>query len=186
MEIIIQMNELRAAQCAAAKKDIRYYLNGVLYTENMLVATTGTILLRLKLQEEQPFAADFIISNETIDMLSKLCGAKYANSKLVFDVGHLSITLPTGDHISYAPIQGTFPDYKHVLPTDQTRTQGKVAQFNPELLLQLEKAAQLYHGKSKATYIRVYHRGSKAAPVLNDNDYNQDGYYLGVIMPLRD
>jgi len=185
MEIIIYMNELRAAQCAAAKKDIRYYLNGVLYTENMLVATTGTILLRLKLQEEQPYAADFIISNDTIDKLVKLCGAKHAEAKLVFDVGHLTITLPDGDNISYAPIEGKFPDYKSVLPADQTRTQGEVAQFNPELLLQLEKAAQLYHGKSKATYIRVYHRGSKAALVLNDNDYNPD-VYLGVIMPLRD
>ena len=180
---------LKAVSLFAPVDDVRYYLNGVLIdstgTDVRLVATNGHVLGLYRLEQEAP-AAQAILSIKDVKML--LGTVKRATEKdLPFDVeirteepGGPMITVkhPNGIAVTVRPIEGTFPKYSRVLPTNAS---GDVAQFNPEYLDLFAQADRVL-GELKrpnTPFVYVHHNGAASALV----ECQHDDAFVGVIMP---
>ena len=59
---------LKAVSLAAAKKDVRYYLNGVMVRNGELAATNGHMALLIK-SESIKSDGEYIIDNDTLKMI---------------------------------------------------------------------------------------------------------------------
>lgn len=114
---------LRNTRYAMSNEETRYYLNGIYIHEKgeglLAAATDGHRLSRTAVDTgEQPLKGipDVIMPRKAVGELMKLIGEydgdieiSVSNSKIGFDIGHLSMTTKTVD--------GTFPDYTRVIPT---------------------------------------------------------------------
>jgi DNA polymerase-3 subunit beta len=84
-----------------------------------------------------------------------------------------------------ARVDGSFPDYRRVVPTD---LDGKPAQYNPAYLADFAKARQELTGHKldkdgKTSPIVRYNGGS---PAVVDFAYETGFQAIGVLMPIRD
>ena len=164
-------NILHAMATLAAKKDIRYYLCGILAewnaTTTRIVATDGHKMGIYNLtDQDNPTSGSFIIP---LDALTGLKG----------DVIIGANTLTTSDSVkTFTPIEGRFPDYGRVVPRDKAN--GLAGNFNVDYMAQFQKVARML-GK-KDDYAVFYPNGLKeSAKVLVSSTQN----FLGVIMPMR-
>lgn len=168
--ILIPKNSLKAMSLLASKQDIRYYLNGVLVESNSehtrLVATDGHLLGVFQTSEtaHNDEAFSIIIPNEIIAKLDK------KDNFLCCEDGKWNI-----DGISFAPVDGKFPDYMRVLPVKPAS--GETAQFNHEFITRFAKCSKLLNGTK---YPVIAHNGSSSALV----DLGLDRF-IGVVMPMR-
>jgi hypothetical protein len=79
-----------------------------------------------------------------------------------------------GTAISFKPIDGTYPDWRRIIPT--LADEDKVAQFNPKLLLSFTKASDMMNlGQPVVT-----HNGAGPALVTY-----RDTFSFGVVMPRK-
>jgi DNA polymerase-3 subunit beta len=169
--ILIPENVLKAMSLLASKKDVRYYLNGVLVESNSqhtrIVATDGHILGIYQTSEtaHDDEAFSIIIPNEIIAKLDKK-----KNFLSTTENGNWSI-----DGILFNPIDGKFPDYSRVLPKGEMTKE--VAQFNPDFITRFQKVGKLLGQKIAPT---ISHNGGSSA--LVDIGLPQ---FVGVMMPLR-
>ena len=191
MKFTLQRKHIRAALHFAAKKDVRYYLNGLCVTQNfrgtVVEATNGHVLglIRVDIQEQQ--------ENRVIigrDDCEKLKGTKrQGNEELHFTVepraegvaGHtITCEIPSqGLVMHFSAVDGMFPDTDRVVPKYNPSDPQIAATYNPEYIQAFSDAsAELMSAKSIPV---VYQRGNDAALVsigLNE--------FVGVVMPLRD
>lgn len=176
----INLTALKAVACAASAESYRYYLNGVyLQCERRhvtYVATDGHVLLahREFMDEDN---ANTLTGNWIIP--TEICNGKIPKD-FVFDSLQKTedgkLILAVSGRI-FAPIDGVFPDWQHVVPYDLN---GKTSQYDPALLMRLQKAASLLLD-SKKVLTTVTHNGDGPglatwACLLNT---------VGVIMPFR-
>ena len=169
--ILIPVNVLKAMSILASKKDVRYYLNGVLVEANdqhtRLVATDGHILGVYQSPEtaHNDEAFSIIIPNEIIAKLDKKDNFLSNDEK-----GNWSI-----DGISFVPVDGKFPDYQRVLP--RAEMTNEVAQFNPDFIVRFQKVGKLLAKNAVPT---IAHNGIGSALV----DIGLPNF-VGVMMPMR-
>lgn len=166
---------LKSVSLAAAKNDIRYYLNGVMVRNGELAATNGHMLLLIK-SESIKSDGEYIIDNHTLKMIvTSHKGIKGANRVEVID----SMTTTGSSKISINPVDGKFPNIHRVIPQEPS---GEIAHFNYEYLLACQKANKEFLDRDNV-YIKLQHNGQSGAKFESEDE--NDDKLIGVVMPLR-
>ena len=166
---------LKAVMLAAAKKDVRYYLNGVMVRNGEMAATNGYMALLIK-SESIKSDGEYIIDNDTLKMIvTAHKGIKGDNRVEVID----SMTTTGSSKISITPVDGKFPDVNRVIPQE---TSGEIAHFNAEYLLACQKANGEFLDH-KYPWIKLQHNGQAGAKFESDDDNGNK--LIGVVMPVR-
>lgn len=135
MERVIQA--IKAAKVFAAKKDIRYYFNGVaLFIRNgkiiSVVATNGHSMCVIGNRELKPEEC-VIVGNENITTL--------VNSLLTSDTVSVNDDVLTVGQYTLPLVDGRYPDIKRVLPAPNRKCDvSSGIGVNPVLLADLEKS----------------------------------------------
>lgn len=168
----IPTDHLKAALLFAAKKDVRNYLNGVLIewdNDNVfIVATDGHRLFAAKHHADEPMdPGSAIIPHADV----KLALTGYKLDEIVFTPAANTLA-----RVSFQPIDGTFPDWRRVVPTEIT---GEAAQFDPRYVGDLAKASKALGVKDAQAH--VYHNGYNAALVTFGG--REDCF--AILMPMR-
>lgn len=167
--ITIPTDVLRAALICASTEQSRYYLNGVYVDpQGYLVSTDGHRLFCGKIDvSDVPAFTGWIIPSDVIKRA--LAGNKYPA---------LTITPNQCGDISCAPVDGTFPDWRRVIPTGDLS--GVTAQFNPVYVADMGKIGKLLGGKASLT-VHIHHNGESPAGVTFPAYANA----FAVLMPIR-
>ena len=171
--MLIATDLLKAALLCASTEQSRYYLNGVyLSTTGHMVTTDGHRMFVARLTERP--AADVIIPLADVQAALKLAGARCKD----IDV--------TGDRIgqiAYTPVDGTFPDWRRVVPTGEETSSGKPednaahVHFNHAYIGDLAKMGKHLGGPS------MLHPTSAGNPALVTFGERADCF--AVLMPMR-
>jgi len=182
----IKQSTLDAILLIAAKKDIRYYLNGV-YIEFNDQISRAVGCDGHKLGIYQNAAPDnrgngsIIIPRDVIENLPKKCD--------ILTFSQISDThweINTGNAtIKFAPCDAKYPDFRRVVHGIQTAgTSGQAAGYNLDYLNQFEKCGNILAGSKlrMGNRLRLHHNGDAAGLVL----LNCVDGFAGVVMPLRD
>ena len=165
---------LKAVMLAAAKKDVRYCLNGVMVRNGELVATNGHMVLIIK-SEKIKSDGEYIIGNDTLKMIVALYKVVKGNNPIEVKDG---ITTGIGK-ISISTLDGKFPDVNRVIPQE---TSGEIAHFNYEYLLACQKANGEFLDH-KYPWIKLQHNGQSGAKFESEDDAGNK--LIGVVMPVR-
>ena len=166
--LVIATDTLKAALACASTEQSRYYLNGV-YVDPMgyIVSTDGHRMFIAKYELTPGIGFDGFIIPSTV-LKRVLTG----NKQVVIELtnGHI-------DRQRYEPIDGTYPDWRRVVPgMDPSNV---AAQFNPAYVGDMGKIAKLLGSKSGSAVI--HHNGDGPAGVTFGG--REDCF--AVIMPLR-
>jgi len=113
-----------ATRFAMSTEETRYYLNGIfMHTKNGMLkaaATDGHRLALSGIAYQGASIPDIIIPRKTVAEIRKLLGeidgdlqVHVSNTKIRFDLGRVVLTSKL--------IDGTFPDYSRVIPTDNDK-----------------------------------------------------------------
>jgi len=176
--MLIPTDILKAALICASQEESRYYLRGVhLSTSNHLVTTDGHRMFVARLAERP--SADVIIPYNNITAALKLAGARCREIEV------------TGDRIgqiAYQPVDGTYPDWRRVVPTGEELPSDKPddasgrVHFNNRYVGDFERMADILCGKGTIGQ-SVLHVTSASNPALVTFGERADCF--GVIMPVR-
>ena len=168
---------LKAVMLAAAIKDVRYYLNGVMVRNGELAATNGHMALLIK-SESIKSDGEYIIDNDTLKMIvTAHKGIKGDNRVEV--INGMTVTGKSGVQIT--PVDGKFPDINRVIPQE---TSGEIAHFNYEYLLACQKANCEFLDR-KCVYIKLQHNGQAGAKFESEDQEEEGNKLIGVVMPVR-
>ena len=181
MQFSIKQSQLKALLTLAPKSDTRYYLCGIYVeynaTTTRLVVTDGYKLGILNHHsEDNQGAGSLIIPREVIENLPKSKHDLLLVITKEEKQGYWKIT-GMGIQTIFAQIEGTYPDYRRVC---QFTTDGTVANFNYEYLVQFLKVQHLLGGSKTAT-LNLYQNGNSSALVHLAGVDN----FVGVVMPMR-
>jgi hypothetical protein len=182
----IPTDVLRAALVCVSSEETRYYLRGVHVEPDaddvVLVSTDGHRLFcgRCPLPPAGAItpADPFIVPTDAIK--KALTGYKGLGIQLqrTGDIWTL------GD-ITFKPIDGTFPDWRRVAPTQKTISEdlGKIAQFNPAYVADMGKVAKAVVPTTRGAVALpiIHHMGSGPAFVTFSG--REDLFAL--LMPMR-
>lgn len=159
----------RNIEGAAAKKDVRYVINGVYLAAaaSALVATDGHILASIHVDE--PGTKSGIIPREAIKHAREL--NKKAPQMYVSDY---KVTTDSG--AKFDLIDGKYPDYKRVLPEEKPTVE---IALDAKLLLALAKALS-----PTSTGVKLQISDGKSAVLVKPGDPAHEDDY-GLIMPMR-
>lgn len=163
----IRIAVLKAALLHAGKKDVRYYLNGVLIDRQTghVVATDGHRMLVAKLADGAWEKGDsYIVPRETLEAAVKL-HAKYETIEIL-DVDTANLTV---GHIPCKAIDGRFPEWRRVVPNESKAGAGR---FCPRYLGDAFKAlAMIAGGRTDPDYATVTNEGTHSC-VVTSRDVN--------------
>jgi DNA polymerase-3 subunit beta len=185
MKFSIKRKDIRAMLHLAAKKDIRYYLQGINVVRDnrgtYIEATDGHVLGRLLI--------DGIRSDTKLnvvlptDALLKLKGTKKQSDEwLHFEVNGLSVECIQGDStIRFSAHDARFPDTDRVIPMVFKAEDVLPSTFNPDLLVRFVDVSEELYGKRQIPM--VLQRGSQSSIVSFPQ---MDDAFIGVIMPTRE
>lgn len=140
--MLIDAKLLCALKLFAGQKDARYYLNGIYWEGDKMIATCGSMLAVAQVPESAP--TPVIIPNEAFSLVKP-------NS------GTVEVTAERVGALAFTPIDGKYPDWRRILPVWPS---GETAQFDPDLVAALGKAGKLLRG-----FPRIAHNGTGAAVV---------------------
>ncbi len=175
--MLIATDILKAALLCASQEESRYYLRGVfLSTTGHLVTTDGHRMYVARLNDRP--AADVIIPASDVAAALKLAGSRAQEIEV------------TGDRIgqiAYQPVDGTYPDWRRVVPTGEETPSGandgaEHVHFNNRYIGDFERMADILCGKGKLGQ-SVLHPVTASAPCLVTFGERADCF--GVIMPVR-
>ena len=184
--IYISHNKLKAAAYFSPVKDTRYVLNGILIestpVQTRVVATDGLALFCVK-DDAKGNNVDNFVGVVPVDTVKQILSWK-AQSK---GAASLSVVITTRDDPAeehraewagnvaiFKLIDGKFPDYRRVVPTDVS---GAASNFNPELLMKCKKAAEAL-GRKEGLYDFKQGGNSPAIAVFSSEAF-------AVVMPMR-
>jgi hypothetical protein len=175
--MLIATDILKAALLCASQEESRYYLRGVfLSTTGHLVTTDGHRMYVARLNDRP--AADVIIPASDVAAALKLAGSRAQEIEVTGDRIH---------SIAYRPVDGTFPDWRRVVPTGEETPSGandgaEHVHFNNRYIGDFERMADILCGKGKLGQ-SVLHPVTASAPCLVTFGERADCF--GVIMPVR-
>lgn len=197
MKITVPANVIKALLLAAAKDDVRYYLNGICVDVTSkgtaLVATTGTMLLAVPIEEtEDPIEGQWIVGRDVLTSVKPVKAGRHEFPvTITIDAapvrpdperpgvtikGTPVVTIAGATTATTAPVDGRYPDWRRVIPTKQNDIPS---QFDAALVATFGKIYGLLCGGKGSP--RIHHNGANGAFV--------DGIganAIGVIMPMRD
>jgi DNA polymerase-3 subunit beta len=182
MENTINIEVVRALLPLVAKKDVRYYLNGVYVNfqadKTVYVATNGHVLGKYVEAVENENIFDVIIPGDVVKQLKPQRGtAKWGDLIFNPETKAARITNPgAGQDFGFAPLDGKYPDFTKVIPAE---TSGEVAQFDVDLLSLFAQVNKSF-GANYPGRIKLDHNGERGALVHLCRDE-----FTGVIMPFR-
>ena len=171
---------LKAAALFASKDQYRFYLNGVYVHQQddktRVVATDGKVLFAAQCADAADVTGAGIIPLALINQIKAPRGVEDCTITIVND----RVTIDyAGQSVQSATIEGTFPDYRRVLPAEYDVQTP--AQYDPDNTILFKKAAKMLD----AGTIYIHQNGENPALVrIGDHDpaYN----CFGIIMPLRE
>ena len=175
--MLIPTDLLKAAILCASSEESRYYLRGVhLATTGHMVTTDGHRMFVARLNE-QP-AADVIVPIDDVKAALKLAGAR---------AQEIEVDLVTNKigQISFQPVDGTFPNWRAVVPTGEEIPSNKPelndgpenVHFNHAYIGDLAKMGKALDGAS------MLHPRSASHPCLVTFGERADCF--AVLMPMR-
>ncbi len=184
IKITLDRPGLRAVSRFAAKKDIRFYLVGIRVESNSMqtrmIGCDGHTLAvhRADAKGDNEGAWEGIIPLRAVNTLLKLkpMHKSMANEPITLtiqDTGEIRADW-CGQSLNFRPLDGTYPDYKRVIPRTVS---GESAWYQPEYLQLIDDAAADL-GLKKNYSFRFNGTGSSLATIGND--------MIAVIMPMRD
>ena len=189
--VFTTISVLKAMSEIAPAKEIRYYLCGVYFECNQastrLVATDGHCLGVYESNQENILdsAINFILPLDVIKLL-KVVHKQCEEVTVTIERKHETeldlitggtIQVAGGPAISWKAVDGRFPDYIRVLPTETMS--GETAQFDPAIVNKFLKAAK-FLGLSTKNGVPIGHNGHNSALIALG-----DPNFIGVIMPMR-
>ena len=175
----IATNDLKAVSLAMAEKDIRYYLNGVLFeldnAEGYRLVGTDGHRLHIVCKRKAQAADSVIMPRDTVVHIIKQKTQAFELEIIPGATRQIKIRTG-GGFITVPEVQGKYPDYKRVMPTKVHQTEA--AYFMPEYLADLAKAQKILGTAQQKGYIAQ--QGTNAGVYVD----NATSFYA-VIMPLR-
>jgi len=190
LKVTLSIRALRATLVAVSTEETRYYLNGINleFTPDgvVMAATDGHRMIVLR----QPYGehgatgahASVIVPRDLVAKLKVRHKVVEETTLTIADDGKLTFE-HAGEMFGGARVDGTFPDYRRVVPQDLN---GEAAQYNPTYLADFAKARVELGAeptkKGGASPVVHYNGGS---PAIVDFAYNTGFQAIGVIMPLR-
>ena len=175
--MLIPTDLLKAAILCASSEETRYYLRGVhLATTGHMVTTDGHRMFVARLNDRP--AVDVIIPLDDVKAALKLAGARAQ------DVEVDLVTNKIGQ-ISFQPVDGTFPNWRAVVPTGEESPSNKPelndgpenVHFNHAYIGDLAKMGKALDGAS------MLHPRSASHPCLVTFGERADCF--AVLMPMR-
>ena len=185
MKITLKTSVLRAALLCAAKKDIRYYLQGICISFNhpevaMVCGTNGHILFAGQcpidvIEAPEAYGFEIIVPGDVIKGLDK---------KAAVVMLETIDSMPKGYYVlgnsRFQAIDAKFPDISRVIPSRDAFSEIKPSYFRPEYLCTANEALAMYYGSKKDICYPLHTRGDGSGVVhMNRNDA------LVVVMPMR-
>ena len=185
MKITLKTSVLRAALLCSAKKDIRYYLQGVCVSINhpevaMVYGTNGHILFAGQspievIEGPENYGFDLIIPSDAIKAMDKK-----AEFVTLVTIPSLPKNYYVLGNTSFQAIDARYPDVSRVIPSRDAFSELKVSYFKPEYLCTANEALAMFYGDRKDKCYSLAQRGDASGVVHNDrNDA------LVVVMPMR-
>lgn len=170
-QVTFDQKHLQAVSLFMAKKDVRYYLNGVHVVWNAcctrLEAANGPAVGIYQNGNQNQGEGAIIVPD---DIVVQLCKAKAWKAGL----GQITLTAESIDGewraqvgatvLVFKPIDGKFPEVRNVIPAECS---GETAQYDPEYLLAIHKAVNILHGGKRKTYAQFTYNGKKTAVATN-------------------
>ena len=185
MKITLKTSVLRAALICSAKKDLRYYLQGVCISINgpdvaMIYGTDGHILFAGQCPivchvAPENYGFEIIIPSDTIKAIDK---------KVEFvDL----MTIEGGEkgyyllgNARFQAYDARYPDISRVVPARDAFSELKISYFDPELIVKGNEALAMYYGAKKGKVFPLSQRGDYSGAIHN----NQNDAVV-VVMPMR-
>ena len=185
MKISLKTSVLRAALLCSAKKDIRYYLQGVCVSINhpevaMVYGTNGHILFAGQspievIEAPENYGFDLIIPSDAIKAMDKK-----AEFVTLVTIPSLPKDYYVLGNTSFQAIDARYPDVSRVIPSRDAFAEIKPSYFKPEYLCTANEALAMYYGSKKDICYPLHTRGDGSGVVhMNRNDA------LVVVMPMR-
>jgi len=189
MQFSIPVDTIKALLLAAAKGDVRYYLNAVCLDvapdgSAVAVSTNGHIMLALPVDgevTEDGAAPRRIVANQYIiprDVLEGLkAPIKKAVAIVIIDTAAQTVTVSLAGKSAVSKlVDAKFPDWRRVVPR---QVSGLVSQFNTEYVAVFGKIHKLLGGAYSPGIMHNGGPNESAARVLLPRDA------VGVLMPIR-
>jgi hypothetical protein len=185
MKITLKTSVLRAALLCAAKKDIRYYLQGICISFNhpevaMVCGTNGHILFAGQcpidvIEAPEAYGFEIIVPGDVIKGLDKKAEVVMLETIDAMPKGHYVL-----GNTRFQAIDARFPDISRVIPSRDAFAEIKPSYFKPEYLCTANEALAMFYGDKKDKCYPFAQRGDASAVVHNErNDA------LVVVMPMR-
>lgn len=176
---------LKAAVMCAAKKDVRWYLQGVALNRGHVVATDGHRMFYAPCKGIKE-SDDCIIPSEAIKELAKAVGrTRELDKKVVITINGNEGTLRVEDAIVYFnPTNARYPDWHRVKARESVDpVKYTTVCFNWEYMHDFKKIAQVLGDKVGTVYLKPAAETQTAgASVLFPNS-KYEAY--GTVMPMR-
>ncbi|MFN5249614.1 MAG: hypothetical protein ACK5DE_01070 [Bacteroidota bacterium] len=174
----IATKDLQAVALAMANKDIRYYLNGVLFELDnaggyRLVGTDGH-RMHIVCKRKSQAVDSVIMPSDTVKQLCKLKPQTFEIEIIPGATRQIKIRT-SASFITVPEVVGKYPDYRRVMPTKVQ--QAEVTHYMPEYLADLAKAQKILGTAQQHGYLAQ--QGSSGVYVSNEKSF------YAVIMPLR-
>ncbi len=201
----VYFNELEAVSLAASTEASRYHICGILIEQysngaTRLVATDGH---RLHMITKGEVAADDMpvisatLPNAAFKKLKVLRAMAIKNigrpnkqnlittpMLITISEGYITISIKHVADITEAAIDGNFPDYRRVIPSnDAYENAPSRGCYNPKYLADFGKASELLGVRNCGIIVTNHNSGTGAARLeINDSDY---AHFSGVVMPIK-
>jgi DNA polymerase-3 subunit beta len=185
MKFSIKRKDIRAMLHLAAKKDIRYYLQGINVVRDnrgtYIEATDGHILGRLFIDGIRSDTKQNVVL--PTEALQKLKGTKKQSEEwLSFSVEGLAVEcIDSQSTTRFSAHDARFPDADRVIPSDIKEEDIKPSTFNPDLVSRFVDVSEELYGKRQIP--QILQRGDKSALVAFPQ---MDDHFVGVLMPCRE
>ena len=185
MKITLKTSVLRAALLCSAKKDIRYYLQGICISFNhpeiaMVCGTNGHILFAGQcpidvIEAPEAYGFEIIVPGDVIKGLDKKADVVMLETIDAMPKGHYVL-----GNTRFQAIDARFPDVSRVIPSRDAFSEIKPSYFKPEYLCTANEALAMFYGDRKDKCYSLAQRGDASGVVHNErNDA------LVVVMPMR-
>jgi hypothetical protein len=185
MKISLKTSVLRAALLCSAKKDIRYYLQGICISFNhpeiaMVCGTNGHILFAGQcpvdvIEAPEAYGFEIIMPGDVIKGLDKKADVVMLETIDSMPKGHYVL-----GNTRFQAIDAKFPDISRVIPSRDAFPEQKASYFRPDYLQTANEALAMYYGDKKDKCYSLTQRGDASGVV-----HNSRSDALVVVMPMR-
>ena len=185
MKFSIKRKDIRAMLHLTAKKDLRYYLQGInIVRDNRgtyIEATNGHVMGRLFIDGIRSDTKQSVILPS--EALLKLKGTKkQSDDWLSFSVEGLAVECIDSESTTrFSACDAKFPDTDRIIPMDIKDDDIKPATYNPDLVSRFVDVSEELYGKRQIP--QILQRGNNSALV---GFPQMDDHFVGVLMPCRE